>query len=198
MTLILALFWIALVSAFAILGSWYAKRYGRPDALTALYVTLVLFANIAVSKTIVFDFGFTELFAPGFHGTPGQFERTADLTRIMFPYIFFMGTAALGMAALNAKKKFAVAAFAPGLFNVALIAGAFALRGPLEARGIDASMALAISVLLGGLLQPRPDCTRPRDALMRSDRVEHGIGRHVEAGAKNYRAFDWFAGSLVK
>jgi len=95
----------------------------------------------------------TELFAPGFHATPGQFERTETLTRVMFPYIFFMGTAALGMAALNAKKRFAVSAFAPGLFNVALIAAAFALRGPLAARGIDPVMALAIGVLVGGVLQ---------------------------------------------
>lgn len=95
----------------------------------------------------------TELFAPGAHHHPGQFERTADLTRVMFPYIFFMGTAALGMAALNAKRRFAVAAFAPGLFNVALIAGALLLRGPLASRGHDPSMALALGVLLGGLLQ---------------------------------------------
>ncbi len=95
----------------------------------------------------------TELFAPGFHATKGQFERTSNLTQLMFPYIFFMGTAALGMAALNAKKKFAVAAFAPALFNVALIGAAFALRDPLAARGIDPSIALAIGVLLGGVLQ---------------------------------------------
>lgn len=95
----------------------------------------------------------TDLFAPGTHGVPGQFDRTATLTRWMFPYLFFMGTAALGMAALNAKKKFAVAAFAPGLLNVALIASAFILRGPLEARGIDPVYALALGVLLGGVLQ---------------------------------------------
>jgi putative peptidoglycan lipid II flippase len=95
----------------------------------------------------------TELFAPGTHAQAGQFERTANLTRVMFPYIFFMGTAALGMAALNAKRKFAVAAFAPGLFNVALIGGALLLREPLAARGHDPSLALAIGVLAGGVLQ---------------------------------------------
>src|SRR4051794_27558750 len=108
---------------------------------------------IASLLGVVFAGPLTELFAAGFHDTPGQFERTASLTRIMFPYIFFMGTAALGMAALNAKKKFAVAAFAPALFNVALIAAAFTLRGPLEARGIDPAIALAIGVIGGGVLQ---------------------------------------------
>ncbi|HEY8077523.1 MAG TPA: murein biosynthesis integral membrane protein MurJ, partial [Labilithrix sp.] len=95
----------------------------------------------------------TELFAGGYHAIPGQFERTTQMTRVMFPYIFFMGTAALGMAALNAKKKFAVAAFAPGLFNVALIAGALLLRAPLAASGVDPAMALAVAVIAGGVLQ---------------------------------------------
>src|SRR4051812_19488733 len=113
-----------------------------------------LLALVVVSLLgVAFAGPLTELFAPGFHGTPGQFERTESLTRLMFPYIFFMGTAALGMAALNAKKKFAVAAFAPGLFNVALLAAAFGLQGPLAARGVDPVMALAVGVLLGGVLQ---------------------------------------------
>lgn len=112
-------------------------------------VALVVFSVLGV----LFAGPLTELFAPGFHATPGQFERTATLTRLMFPYIFFMGTAALGMAALNAKRRFAVAAFAPGLFNVALIGAAFVLREPLAARGIDPVMSLAAGVLLGGLLQ---------------------------------------------
>lgn len=121
--------------------------FARARGVSLLALAIVSFAGIAFAGPL------TELFASGFHATPGQFERTADLTRVMFPYIFFMGTAALGMAALNAKKKFGVAAFAPGLFNVALIGAAFVLRDPLVARGFDASMALALGVLLGGLLQ---------------------------------------------
>lgn len=125
---------------------------GRAFFARARGVSLVALVVVSVLG-VLFAEPLTDLFAPGFHATPGQFERTTSLTRLMFPYIFFMGTAALGMAALNSKKKFAVAAFAPGLFNVALIGSAIVLRGPLAARGIDASMALAIGVLLGGVLQ---------------------------------------------
>lgn len=64
MTLPLAIFWIIVVSFLSVLGAWYARRYNRPDALVAFYITLVIFSNIAASKTIAFDFGFTELFAP--------------------------------------------------------------------------------------------------------------------------------------
>ncbi len=95
----------------------------------------------------------TELFAAGYHAHPGQFERTAALTRAVFPYILFMGTAALGAAALNASRRFAVAAFAPGLLNVALLAAAFALPGPLSAHGLDPALALAAGALAGGVLQ---------------------------------------------
>src|SRR5690606_7843832 len=106
--------------------------FARARAVSLLALAVVSIAGIAFARPL------TELFAGGYRDTPGKLELTTQLTRVMFPYIFFMGTAALGMAALNAKRKFAVAAFAPALFNVALIAAAFGLRGPLEARGIDA------------------------------------------------------------
>jgi putative peptidoglycan lipid II flippase len=64
-----------------------------------------------------------------------------------------MGTASLGMAALNAKRKFAVAAFAPGLLNVAFLIAAFLFPAVLEAHGIDRAMAMPLGALLGGALQ---------------------------------------------
>ncbi len=65
MTFALTLFWIVLISAFTVVGAYYAKRYGRPDALIGLYVTMVIFSNIVASKAVGFDLGFTTLFAPG-------------------------------------------------------------------------------------------------------------------------------------
>jgi putative peptidoglycan lipid II flippase len=125
---------------------------GRSFFARARGVSLVVLV-VASILGVVFAGPLSSAFAGGYAGEPGKMELTIGLTRVMFPYIFFMGTAALGMAALNAKRRFAVAAFAPGLLNVAIIGAAFALRGPLEAHGIDASFALAIGVLLGGMLQ---------------------------------------------
>lgn len=65
MSLDLTIFWILLISIFAVGGAYYAKRYNRSDALIALYVTLIVISNIIASKTIAFDFGFTTFFAPG-------------------------------------------------------------------------------------------------------------------------------------
>ncbi|HEY6079625.1 MAG TPA: murein biosynthesis integral membrane protein MurJ, partial [Polyangiaceae bacterium] len=82
-----------------------------------------------------------------------QTERTIQLTRWVFPYIFFMGTAALGVAALNTHQRFVATSFAPGLLNVAFIVCSLTLPGWLMATGIDGAMALAAAVLIGGALQ---------------------------------------------
>ena len=150
--------------------------------------------TVVTALGMLFAEPITELFAAGYHDEPGEFERTVQLTRIVFPYLFFMGTAALGMAALNAKRKFAVAAFAPGLLNVAFIAAAFLLPIPLTKMGIDRSVAIGIGALVGGLLQvvaqwpalrgigflgrPRFDWADPavKDALRRITPMMFGIG----------------------
>jgi putative peptidoglycan lipid II flippase len=117
----------------------------RGVSLTALVVLTV--GGIAAAPWLV------ELFASGLHARPGAFEQTVTLTRWLFPYIFFMGSAALGMAALNTYGRFAAAAFAPGLLNVAFIACAFALPAFFLSRGVPPILALAAGALLGGALQ---------------------------------------------
>jgi putative peptidoglycan lipid II flippase len=123
---------------------------GRAFFARARGVSLVALVVVSVLGVLCAE-PLTALFASGYSGE--KLARTVSLTRAMFPYIFFMGTATLGMAALNAKRRFAVAAFAPALFNVGIIAAAFGLRGALAARGWDPSLALAIGVLVGGALQ---------------------------------------------
>lgn len=117
----------------------------RGTSLLALAVVTVL--------GVVFARPLTELFVGTYGGRPRELERTASLTRMLFPYIAFMGTAALGMAALNAKRRFAVAAFTPGLLNVALLIAALLLPRFFASRGQDPVLALAVGALAGGLFQ---------------------------------------------
>ncbi len=121
--------------------------FAKIRGVSLLALTLVTALGVAFAGPLC------ELFASGYHDKPGEFQRTVALTRIVFPYIFFMGTAALGMAALNAKKKFAVAAFAPGLLNVSFLLCAFLLPGPLERAGMDRAWAMGVGALVGGALQ---------------------------------------------
>lgn len=65
MSLGFVMFWVALVSLCAVGAAYFARRSGRPDALVALYVTLVIASNLVASKILEFDLWFTTLFAPG-------------------------------------------------------------------------------------------------------------------------------------
>ena len=121
--------------------------YARIRGLSLLALTVVSVAGVVAAPALV------DLFASGLHARPEQFDRTVMLTRVVFPYIFFMGTAALGMAALNTSGRFAAASFAPALLNVALIAASFGLPGLLASHGQDASLALGIGAIVGGVLQ---------------------------------------------
>lgn len=122
---------------------FFAKARGV--SLLALFVTSLL--------GVVFAERLTELFAAGYHAEPGQFERTVSLTRTVFPYIFFMGSAALGVAALNANKRFVVGAFAPALLNVAFLLAAFFLPAVFLRFEIDGAQVIVAGALLGGVLQ---------------------------------------------
>jgi putative peptidoglycan lipid II flippase len=115
--------------------------------VSLLTLLLLTVAGIVCAPWLV------ELFAGGFRDQPGQFERTVSITRWVFPYVVFMGVAALGVAALNVYRRFTVTAFAPSLLNVAFIISALALPAWFAGQGLDPMYALAFGVLLGGVLQ---------------------------------------------
>jgi len=89
--------------------------------------------------------------APGFAG-----EATLPLAvndaRLMLPYLAFAGPATVTMALLNAQGRFALTAFAPLMFNGALIAVMIVLIFRQWAAA-DAAVAIATTVGLAGLLQ---------------------------------------------
>lgn len=64
MNLILLIIWIIGITSFTLLGSWYAKKYKKPDLLIALYVTFVLVAQILAAKVSMFDLGFKQFYGP--------------------------------------------------------------------------------------------------------------------------------------
>lgn len=137
------------------------------------------------------------LFAGGAADSPGLFERTVTLTRWLFPYLFFMGAASLGMVALNVHGRFVASSFAPALQNVAFIVAGLALPAWLVGRGHDPMFALVAAVLAGGALQvaaqwpslarigflgaPRLDLAHPRlrEALRRLGPTLFGTGVYL-------------------
>ncbi len=87
--------------------------------------------------------------ATGFVPGSTRYELAVELGRITFPYLLLISLAALFASALQAGQRFAAAAFAPVLLNLAMIA-ALLVSG---ATGAHAARVLAWSILVGGVLQ---------------------------------------------
>jgi putative peptidoglycan lipid II flippase len=89
--------------------------------------------------------------APGFVDETALHLAVND-ARLMLPYLAFAGPATVTMALLNAQGRFALTAFAPLLFNGALIAAMIVLL--FQRRdAADAALAIAATVGVAGLLQ---------------------------------------------
>ncbi|MGB8302177.1 MAG: murein biosynthesis integral membrane protein MurJ, partial [Azonexus sp.] len=134
-----------------ILGEYKNKRGDQETLLLIDHVTsilaLVLFAvtaiGVAAAPLLVW------ISAPGFAADADKFELTIQLTRITFPYIFFMSLVALAGGILNTMSRFALPAFTPVLLNVAFIGMALFAVPYFD----PPVLALAWAVFLGGVLQ---------------------------------------------
>jgi putative peptidoglycan lipid II flippase len=90
--------------------------------------------------------GIVRVMAPGFFADPALGALTVRLTRVMFPYLFPVGLAALAMGILNAHRHFLLPALSPTALSVGIIAGALWLAPRLA----EPAMGLAVGVLVGG------------------------------------------------
>ena len=64
---------------------------------------------------------FVFLIAPGFEGDNQKMELAINLTRITFPFLFFISLASFFSAILNSHNRFAIASAAPIILNIMLI-----------------------------------------------------------------------------
>ncbi|MDM4764682.1 murein biosynthesis integral membrane protein MurJ [Pelomonas sp. SE-A7] len=83
---------------------------------------------------------------------PGR-EASIVMTRWMFPYIGCMSLVALSAGILNTWRRFMVPAATPVLLNISVIGAAWLLVPRLQTWGYQPIYALAIGVMLGGMLQ---------------------------------------------
>jgi putative peptidoglycan lipid II flippase len=90
--------------------------------------------------------------AYGYGSSSAKFLLTVTLTRIMSPYIFFIGMVALCMGILNVLGHFAAPALAPVLLNLAMI-GCLLLASHISDDPIMWVYGLAVGVIIGGVLQ---------------------------------------------
>ena len=112
------------------------------NLLFIILLFLVLIAEIFMPQLIY-------LIAPGFYKDPAKLMLAVDLSRITFPFLFFISLASFFSAILNSYNKFAAAAAAPIILNVILIGSLF------FSQWLDISDVLTLSyaVSFAGLLQ---------------------------------------------
>ncbi|MFO1398984.1 MAG: murein biosynthesis integral membrane protein MurJ [Burkholderiales bacterium] len=116
---------------------------GKVGTILMLVLLGVTVAGVLAAPWLVY------LLAGGFARTPGKVELTADMIRIMFPYILFISLTSLAGSVLNVYRRFAIPAFTPVLLNLSVIGAALWL-----ARYVDPPVvALAWGVFIGGVAQ---------------------------------------------
>ena len=86
-----------------------------------IFTLLLASQLILLALAFAFTTRFVELIAPGFEADPDKFALAVRMTRITFPYLLFITLVTLHSGTLNAHGRFAVAAFAPVLLNLAII-----------------------------------------------------------------------------
>jgi len=121
-----------------------------PAALFADRIFTLLFAvEVALlAIALIFTPAVISLLAPGFARDPGRFALAVELTRITFPYLLLVSLVTLYGGILNALNRFAAAAAAPIMLNLAMMATlAFAAFFP------TAGHAAAWGVLIAGVLE---------------------------------------------
>ena len=111
--------------------------------LLSVLLVVVAIAGIFLSPLII------RIIAPGFTDSPEKLSVTIFLTRIMFPYIFFIGMVALSMGILNVLGHFAAPALAPVFLNISIIGSVFFISPHMD----NPVTGLAIGVVIGGILQ---------------------------------------------
>ncbi len=137
---------ISFIPVFSRHISAHGKEAAFQMARSAVRMLSVILAAITLAGIIAAP-AIVSVIAPGFTGT--QFSMTVLLTRIMFPYIFFICIVALSMGILNALGHFAAPALAPVILNLSIIASVLFISPMLS----EPVVGLAVGVVIGGILQ---------------------------------------------
>ena len=145
----------SLAVSFIPVFSEYMTKQGRIDAYAlaaAAIRLLVLVLSVLTLLGVLAAPFIVKALAYGFIDTPEKYALTVSLTRIMFPYVFFIGLVALFMGILNVLGHFAAPALAPVLLNLAMIISVF-IATRLSSEPVFWVYGLAIGGVLGGVLQ---------------------------------------------
>ncbi len=131
-------------------GEEEAERFAG-DVLSVFLWVLLAFSALCM---IVMP-GIVWLLAHEYAKVPGKFELSVFLSRMTFPYLFFISLVAMLSGLLNARSRFGPGALAPVLLNLFLISGILLGKHLRGTSGDDhvVGYCLAGAVSLSGLAQ---------------------------------------------
>jgi len=141
----------ALSASFIPVFTDYLHKRSRKEAWSLALSVFNFLLLILVGITLLGIFGapfIARVIVPGF--APDKVELTTKLLRLLFPYLLFIGIAALAMSILHSFKHFTLPAVAPIALNLAMIISLIFFVKSQSPRGIQ---ILALSVLIGGFCQ---------------------------------------------
>jgi putative peptidoglycan lipid II flippase len=159
------------------------EQEGTPNArsFSGAIFALMLIVQLALLAVAMPAMPFVVgLLAPGFPADPAKFELAVTLTRITFPYLLAVTLVTILSGVLNAHERFAAAAAAPVLLNLAMIAGLslaflFPTAGHAAAWGVAAAGVLELVLVYADAVRAgiaprlqRPRRTRPMGTFFRA------------------------------
>ena len=97
-----------------------SKKEGKKFADDVLGLLIIVLLGI-IFLVEIFTPSFVYLIAPGFYKDIEKFNLAIELTRITFPFLFFVSISSLFAGILNSNNRFAAAAAAPIILNIFLI-----------------------------------------------------------------------------
>lgn len=118
----------------------------------AVFARLLLILMVLTALGILLAPYLVKLIALGWEYRPEYHDKYllgVKLTRIMFPYLLFIGLAALAMGMLNSLRSFLAPALSPVMLNVMTISSVILSIRFLE----NPVFGVAVGVVLGGLFQ---------------------------------------------
>ncbi|MBT4963163.1 MAG: murein biosynthesis integral membrane protein MurJ [Francisellaceae bacterium] len=142
----------AFSQAFIPVLSEYQAIHGHKKSkvlISKVATNLLIVLSVVILLGMIFAPQVVLLVAPGFSSNPEKFAMASTLLRVTFPYILLISLTAFVGSVLNCQGKFAEAAFAPALLNIAMILSAIFMHNKFAIP----VMSLAWGVLFGGVAQ---------------------------------------------
>ena len=124
------------------------KVDGKKFADEIFNLLLIILLSIVFIVEIFMPY-FVYLIAPGFYGNQEKFNLAINLSRITFPFLFFVSLSSFFAAILNSNNKFAAGAAAPIILNIFLIISLFVSY----LLNLEVVTNLSYAVTLAGLFQ---------------------------------------------